>query len=196
MRKVSAFAAVLGLLAAPALATTLLQLSIATLSQRAGLIVQGTVTGHVSRWSGDRARIVTDVTVAVTDTLKGTAPSTVTVTQLGGEVGDVGQRVDGVATFHDGEEVIVFLEAYGPTYQLVGMAQGKLAVQRSTDGKVAFAIPDPGAAALLLDPVTREPRAWRNEPYSLDRLRADIHAALNGPAEAPATRPVLKGTTK
>jgi hypothetical protein len=167
-------AALLGAL--PAGATTQLKVDLSQLAQGADAVVHGVVRRVESRWSGDKQRIVTDVEIQVTESLKGQPGGTVLVTQPGGRVGDVGQVVHGLASFTAGEEVVVFLEKRGArAFRVASMAQGKYQVQR--EGKAAMAVPEP-SEALLLDPVTRKPSASALRPMTLEELKAAIRAAL------------------
>ncbi len=139
-------------------ATSLVALDVAGLTDGSDAVVRGRVVRVESRWTRDRLRIVTDVEIAVDGALKGQPPRTVVVLQPGGQVGDIAQAVSGLARFQPGEEVLVFLERQGPErYALVGMAQGKLRIERSTDGRAAYAIPEDVGDALLLDRRTGAP---------------------------------------
>ena len=168
-------------------ATTLVATDVPTLSRTSDAIVHATVKKVSSRWTGDHLRIVTDVELDVTDTLKGAPVKSVKVVQPGGVVGDIGQRVDGLATFEPGEEVVVFLASRpGGTYLVSGMAQGKFKVERSSDGKAAFAVPTSVGEAQVLDPVTRQPIVPSAKVLKLEELKASVRAA--GPAVQPAPR--------
>ena len=167
------------LLSLAASATTMLRADLPELAQTADAIVHGTVRRVDSRWSGDGRRIVTDVEIQVTEALKGQAGSTVLVTQPGGQVGDIGQRVSGLAAFTPGEEVVVFLERRGKTaFRVSGMAQGKYQVQRTEGGKSAMAVPEPTGDVLLLDPDTGKPTDSSQRSLSLPELKAAIRTAL------------------
>jgi hypothetical protein len=149
------FIASISLAPIPAGATTLLRMDLPQLSQSADAVVRGTVQKVQSRWSGDRRRIVTDVEVEVAEVLKGGSLRKVIVTQPGGQVGDIGQRVAGLAAFTSGEEVVLFLQKKGPDrFHVSGMAQGKFRIQRTGPGKPPIAIPEPLGDTLLLDPST------------------------------------------
>jgi hypothetical protein len=178
--------------ALPVGATTLLGLDLSALSQRSDSVVRGKVQDVQSRWSGDGKRIVTDVRVEVAESLKGEPAQTVTVTQPGGRVGDIGQRVDGIAAFQPGEEVVLFLERHGGTrFQLTGMAQGKYRLQRSADGRETFAIPELLKETRVIDPLTRQPlqQALRS-PLSLEELRRQVRAAPLKQKPGSQTTPV------
>lgn len=169
-------AAFLGAL--PAGATTQLRVELPELARGADAVVHGVVRRVQSRWSGDKMRIVTDVEIQVTESLKGQPGGTVLVTQPGGSVGDVGQVVHGLASFTAGEEVVVFLEKRGASaFRVASLAQGKYQVKRDADGKTALAVPEP-SEALLLDPVTRKPTASALQPLTLAELKAAVRAAL------------------
>jgi hypothetical protein len=171
------------LLGLPARATTVLQADLPELAQAADAVVHGTVRRMESRWSGDGRRIVTDVEIQVTESLKGQPGATVLVTQPGGHVGDVGQVVHGLATFKQGEEVVLFLERRGPrAFRVAGMTQGKYQVQRSADGTQVLAVPESSGETLLLDPDTRQPTASTHRTLSLPELKAAIRTALQQPA--------------
>ncbi len=175
------------LLCLPAGATTMLRADLPELAHSADSIVQGTVRRVESRWSGDGRRIVTDVEIQVSDTLKGQASGTVVVTQPGGRVGDIGQVVSGLASFTKGEEVVLFLERRGSkAFRVAGMAQGKYKVQRSEDGTRALAVPEPTGDTLLLDPDTRQATTSSARTVSLAELKASIRTALQQPAPVRA----------
>jgi hypothetical protein len=169
------------LLTLPAFATTMVALDLPALSKASDTIVQGTVKSVTSKLSNDGRRVFTEIEVDVAETIKGAPVKTVTVTQPGGVAGDIGQLVSGTAHYTTGEEVVLFLEKYGPRFRTVGMAQGKFRVERSTDGKAAFALPDPEAEALLLDPVTHQPVAKNNAAVKLETFKLQIRSALAPP---------------
>jgi hypothetical protein len=169
------------LLSLSASATTMLRVDLPELTRSSDTIVHGTVRRMESRWSGDGRRILTDVEIQVTETLKGQAGGTVLVTQPGGRVGDIGQRVSGLASFTQGEEVVVFLERRGTrSFRVAGMAQGKYKVQRSEEGTRVLAVPEP-TDALLVDPDTRQPTTSSLQSLPLAELKASIRTALQQP---------------
>lgn len=118
--------------ASSAFASMSVAMSMEELVGDADQVVVGTVVSQQSRWDEHR-RIVTDVTIRVEESIKGraTVGQTVVVTRLGGEVGDLGMRVEGEATFEVGERAIVFAEkvARGRALRTVGMSQGVLPIR-------------------------------------------------------------------
>jgi hypothetical protein len=172
------------LLGLPAAATTMLRLDVPELAQNSHTVVHGTVRRVESRWSGDRRRILTDVEIQVTESLKGQPGSTVLIVQPGGKMGDIGQTVHGSASFTPGEEVVVFLERKGATaFQLSGMAQGKYQVRRAADSQTVLAVPEDTQQVLLLDPSTRQATESTRKTLTLQELKAAIRTALQQPAQ-------------
>lgn len=185
------FAASLLLIAGAVGATTIVRQGVPELSRRADAVVRGTVLRTESRWSGDRRTIFTESEIEVVETLKGSARKTVRVRQPGGVVGKIGQRVDGVASFRQGEEVVVFL-ARRPddSFTVQGMGQGKFRVERSSDGKGAFAVPQP-IHARVIDPADSQGAALEASirPLTLEELRVEIRNALAVAPPAPTPLP-------
>lgn len=186
------------LLAPVASATTLLAEDLASLTRSSTAVVRGTVVASTARWTADKARIVTETTLSVRERWKGEAGATVVVQQPGGEVGEVGQLVHGVARFRPGEEVVVFLEARGPRFLVTGMLQGKFLVERSSDGKATFARQELQGEALFIDPATRQPVHPVPTVILLDDLRARVLqlVAAQAPAPAPPALPAPKAPVK
>lgn len=172
--------AALGLLCAQvAGATALVREDVAHLSETSDVIVRGTVRRVESRWTSDHRRIVTDVELQVAESLKGAPGQTLVVMQPGGVVGDIGQKVSGLASFAQGEEVVVFLQQRGTDRFIVsGMAQGKFRVERSSDGTSAFAVPDSLGDAVVVDAKSGQPTAERTPILALEELRRTVRAAL------------------
>lgn len=178
-----ALALLAAVLCLPAGATSVLGVDLDQLARQSDAVVHGTVKAKESRWSGDGRRILTDVQIEVRESFKGSPARTVTVQQPGGVVGDIGQRVDGLATFEVGEEVVVFLERWGSQrFQVTAAAQGKFRVERSSDGTRAFAVPDRNADADLVDAAGRATRS-RLQSLELSELRDRVRATLRATPE-------------
>jgi hypothetical protein len=169
------------LLPAASLATTVLRADVPALTRLSDAVVRGRVVSLQSHWTADGLRIVTDVRLEVVEALKGAPGRTITIRQPGGTVGNIGQRVSGLASFKPGEEVVVFLERQGPVHVVAGLAQGKFHLERLKDGSVE-ATPDGSGEALVLDPRTHAPLTPTRAPRSLSRLRAQVKDALRAPS--------------
>lgn len=168
-------------------ATTMIELDVPDLTLRSDAVIRGTVQNVQSRWSSDGMRIITEIEIGVDESMKGEAGQSVKVVQLGGEVGDIGQRVDGLASFEKGEEVVLFLERQGTQrFQVSGMAQGKYRIERTQDKKAAFAVPEPLGAVNLVDPLTFEPVEPKRPPLDLESLRQQIRKYASQKRPAPA----------
>lgn len=93
-----------------ALGSVVLSMSMEEMTARAPLVVRGTVHRVDAQFAENRSKIWTSSEIVVQEVLKGSTRTTVLVKQPGGTVGDVVERVSGVATFTPGEEVVLFLE--------------------------------------------------------------------------------------
>ncbi len=122
----------------PAQAAVVQALDLETLVVRADVVVEGPVLAATAHWVG--GLIVTESVVAVEVCHAGPCPEAVHIRTLGGEVGELGQHVEGVATFSRGERALVFAGRPGPDGHraVVGLAQGKFTVVPDVDGGWAF----------------------------------------------------------
>jgi hypothetical protein len=112
---------------APASATTLRALSIDQLAARSDVVVRARVRQQHCEWR--RGAIVTLSEIEVLETLRGEAPASAVVLQLGGHVGDHAMPVAGAAELVVDEERVLFLRrvvGLPRTYEVAGMSQGSL----------------------------------------------------------------------
>jgi uncharacterized protein YndB with AHSA1/START domain len=117
--------------AAPAFATTVVPMDTRALVARSHDIVIAEVAEVRSRWTADRSSIVTDVTLRVTETLKGAAAAELVLTQPGGEVEGFRYSIEGSPRFVPGEETLLFAwRDRGGVPQVSGLAQGKFEIRR------------------------------------------------------------------
>lgn len=181
------------LVAAGALATTLVAMDVPALTRASDLVVRGTVVRVESRWTLDHQRIVTDNEILVSETLKGNqVGKTVVAMQPGGVVGDVGQLVHGVAKFSLGDEVIVFLEKRGDRAFVVGLAQGRFVVDRTGPEPMVKTGEDD---LFLVDAKTHQPVEAPVQPMTLAKLTALVRESLGPSPEQAPTRPTVKVKT-
>jgi hypothetical protein len=163
--------------ATPAAATAVVGMDLKSLSREAELIVGGRVVALESAW--DKGRIRTRITLAAEQVFKGKPAEAdrVTFSVLGGEVGGIGQRVPGEATFVVGERVVVFLTDLGVRATVLGMAQGKW--RWNPDAPGAELTPDLDALGNLerMGPDARPLPPVVGTPVGLETLRAAVRGA-------------------
>jgi hypothetical protein len=101
------------------------------LTAGATAIARGHVVDVVSQWNDEHTTIYTYTTIVVTGWLKGAGPKTITIRTPGGEVGDVGLRVEDMPAFVTDQEVITFVKPLEqePFMQVHGLYQGKFTVE-------------------------------------------------------------------
>ncbi|MBN2290361.1 MAG: hypothetical protein JXQ83_13585 [Candidatus Glassbacteria bacterium] len=133
--------------AVPARAAVLRYLSLDDQCDQAEVIVVATAGERSSFWSENGGRIYTDTPFQVEQAVKGGVSGTVTVRQLGGQVGDVAQAVAGTPEFAAGERYVLFLEARPDgKFRVVGFSQGCYPVVEDAGGK-ARVMPSMAAAS-------------------------------------------------
>lgn len=165
-------------------ATVMQPMRLDQMVKAADVIIRGEVLRQASSY-GDQGRIYTVTEIKVLESLKGgDAPAIVLkVRQLGGTVDGISQHIAGNARLLEGEEVALFLrrDAEKQLHYVVGMAQGKYAIDRSgpeplvardTHG-LSFKAPTPeGVQALAVKPQPAKPAA-----LTWAQLRDQIQAA-------------------
>ncbi len=160
------------LLAAPALASSAVQMDVRGLTHAASDVVHARVLSARCAWTEDHRRLVTFVEMEVLEGWKGAAPARLTVLQPGGERDGVGQRVAGVASLDAGEEVVLFLERQGELHRVVGLSQGVYRVERVADGSPPRAVPAAVQGLTLVRPPGSP--AQLRPPVSLEALRESV----------------------
>ena len=100
-----------------------------SLATAADVVVHASVVRTSSALGKGGGQIFTAVVLKPIETWKGDPRDEITVVVPGGAVGDLSQTVQGVAEFHSGEEVVVFLrERSTGIYSVERLALGKFAV--------------------------------------------------------------------
>ncbi len=116
-------------------ASSMLSYELSTLRDQAELVVYAKVTASKSRWEGKQ--IVTEHTLQVSETWKGTASKETKLLTLGGMVDGIGMTVAGSPSFATNDTVVVFLKKHKLGYQLVGLGQGAYRVAKDKDTLLA-----------------------------------------------------------
>jgi len=168
-----------------AAASSMVELDLAALASGADQIVLGSVEKVESHYAAPASRvIVTDATIVTERRVLGAAAgSRFVVRRLGGEVGKVGQRVFGEASYQVGEHVLLFAVARGGSYWALGMAQGVLHAYRDDAGVTRVAT-DLAGVELQRGPAAGGARVANG--YALDDVLAQVRALLlrrGGPSQ-------------
>jgi hypothetical protein len=118
-------------IAPPVFATTLLPGDLGDIARGAKAIVRGTVADVRAEWVDGRRRVETIVTLEVSETFKGDMGGRVSFQVPGGVIGRYRSVTVGAPSFHQGEEVVLFLGAQPPALPYVlGLGQGVFRVRR------------------------------------------------------------------
>ena len=175
-------------LSGAARASTLVQLSVEELCDRATLVVAATPQESVVVWedrgTGRSRRIVTYTRARVDRVIDGAAPAVLWIRTLGGSIRDIGQHVDGEAVLAPGQPGVFFLRAFadGP-HAVVGMAQGQYLLGRGATGGAAPRLSRVAMLPRLVAPRAGGGSTMRIEGKTLDEASALIRAARR--AHAP-----------
>jgi hypothetical protein len=165
------FLAGLALLAAVANATTVSRLRFEELANQATAVARLRCIGSESRWQD--GEIWTETRFETVEVNKGTLPGLVSIRILGGSVGNLHSRVEGVPSFRPGEEAYVFLwRREGEPFRVLGWSQGTFRIRR--DAKTGLeTVTQDSAMAPLFDPQTRQFRhgGIRNLPVAIFQLK-------------------------
>jgi hypothetical protein len=120
-------------------AAVLIHLTFEEMTEQSSAIVLGRCVEVRSEWNADRSNIITHNVFEVRQYYKGNLGQRITITELGGQVGEWVAEYSGVPRFQVGEEAVLFVWT-GPQgrHQVIGLTQGKFRVGR--DGATGEAV--------------------------------------------------------
>jgi hypothetical protein len=143
-------------------------------------IVIGQVESASTHWNESRSAIVTEVTVRVSQTLKGAAADRLVLRQMGGEVDGMRYSIPGSPSFTLGEEALLFVwrDAAGRP-QVDGLAQGKFDIAKDpATGERMVQRSLPGLAIRDAKTLGMVPTGGSTPRIALSALVREIQAAL------------------
>lgn len=114
-------------------ASVLIHLSFDEMAEKSSAVLLGRCVEVRSAWNADRSDIVTHNVFEVREYYKGSLGRRVTITEPGGQVGNVVAAYTGIPRFRVGEEAVLFVwtDPFG-THTVIGLTQGKFHVRRDT----------------------------------------------------------------
>ena len=120
-------------------AAVLIHLTFKEMAEQSSAIVLGRCVAVRSEWNADHSNIVTHNVFEVSQYYKGNLGQRITITELGGQVGEWVALYSGIPHFRVGEEAVLFVWT-GPQgqHQVIGLTQGKFRVGR--DGATGEAV--------------------------------------------------------
>ena len=158
-----------------AAATTVVRRSIEELARNSVLVVHGRAGESFTRWEGGLLQTYTRIEVI--RPLKGSAPQSVVVKQLGGTTERYTQKVSGVRHWIAGQEVVLFLRPgnRGDAYVVTGLMQGNFIVRTRGGQKVlSNGMPDVTA----YESGTGKVGQYRGTTLTLEQLEARVQKAV------------------
>lgn len=175
----SAFAMTALLVPGIAGATSVQRLSLGDLAVKSATIAVARVEDSSSRWDDGGKEIYTYITLRVTDPVKGAKRhDTITVRQIGGQVGSIASIVPGTPAFRAGEEVVVFLTAKDRSGHpwVLGLQQGKYSVVSDGRGGKRVSNELDGLTLVSPDGAAREGKPASGQPLELflEAVRSEL----------------------
>ena len=134
MRRTFLILAILILTSGVALGTVVRELALSDMVQQAKKICLVNVGPTASSWTAARRYIVTDATVTVVQDIHNCAEKELKVRRLGGSVEGQGMKVFGAAVLNTGQRALLYLAERQNALWVVGMAQGRVFVERDGEG--------------------------------------------------------------
>ena len=160
-------------------ATTVIPMDVEKLTAVSTHIVEGRALDSTSQWNSEHTLIFTYTRFQVTRALKGEAPATIVVRQLGGTVDGISQRVAGVRPWRAGEEALLFLQPSTiPDGALVvtGLMQGNFLLRRSPQGVTYVSNGMPDASEYRV--ASGEVATYQGSKMRLAEMEARIQKAV------------------
>ncbi|MGH9513166.1 MAG: hypothetical protein ACRD2U_13625 [Terriglobales bacterium] len=146
-------------MACASFATTVIPLSVENLTAISSHVIEGRAISTWTQWNAAHTVIFTYTKFQVSRTLKGEAPPTVVVRQLGGTVDGITEKVPGVRHWGVGEQAVLFLrpgEIPDGSLVVTGLMQGNFLIYRGPSGEslVSNGAPDTSAYRASASAVT------------------------------------------
>ena len=160
-------------------ATVLLPADLGVLVRGAQAVVHGRVTAVRAGWTDGRRRIDSFVTVTADEYFKGDFGPIVTFRVPGGQIGRYRSIMVGAPVFHEGDDVVLFLNARGPSIPYVlGLSQGVFRVVTDPRSSAPLVTPPALLAGTVETAVTRGDAARR--PMPLAAFGAEVRRLAAG----------------
>jgi len=153
-------------------------MGVETLTRMSTNVVEGRAVDSTSQWNPEHTFIFTYTHFEVRRALKGQAPNTIMVRQIGGTVDGITQKVAGVRQWRQGEEAVLFLQPSSlPDGALVvtGLMQGNFQMRRTPAGQtyVSNGMPE----AFEYQAATGGVSSYRGNTMRLEELESRIQKA-------------------
>jgi hypothetical protein len=157
-------------------ATTVMPLPFDDLVAGADFVVHAVVKSVSSEWQENQGHrnIITKITLEVRTTVAGTAPATLVLVQLGGQVGQDRLEVSGSPQFAVGDEDILFVQGNGRQLSpLVGMMYGRFPVVHDAATHTSYIARSNGAALYSAQEVAQPLGRKLTHPAAANPLTLD-----------------------
>jgi hypothetical protein len=160
-------------------ATTVIPLSVEDLTQISSHVVEARALDSWPQWNAAHTVIFTYTRFEVLRALKGEAPSTIVVRQLGGTLDGTTQRVSGVRHWKTGEQAVLFLrpgEIRDGSLVVTGLVQGNFMIYRGPTGKALVSNGTPETSAYKVS--ASEVTGYKGSAMRLEEIEGRVQKAV------------------
>ena len=160
-------------------ATTIIPVSVERLTGESSHVVEGRALSSWSQWNPQHSLIFTFTKFEVSRTLKGQAPSTIIVKQIGGSAEGYTQKVAGVRHWREGDQAVLFLHpspSGDGTLEVTGLMQGNFRIHATSSGTT---VSNGVSGVISYDSESQATGPYQGSGMRLDELESRVQKAVN-----------------
>ena len=161
-------------------ATSIIPVPIERLTSESSHVVEATAVSASSQWNPQHSLIYTYTRFAVSRALKGQAPATIVVRQIGGSAEGYTQKVAGVRHWQTGERTVLFLrpsQTADGTFEVTGLMQGNFLIKTSASGETLVSNGVTGVTAQ--DARSQQTGTYQGSFMRLEDLESRVQKAVH-----------------
>jgi hypothetical protein len=160
-------------------ATTIIPVSVERLTSESSHVVEAKAVSSWSQWNPQHSVIFTFTKFQVSRTLKGQAPATIVVKQIGGSAEGYTQKVAGVRHWRDCEEAVLFLHpspSGDGTLEVTGLMQGNFRIRATSSGTT---VSNGVSGVTSYDATSHQTAPYQGSGMRLEDLESRVQKAVS-----------------
>jgi hypothetical protein len=160
-------------------ATTIIPVSVERLTTESSHVVEARALSSWSQWNPQHSLIFTFTKFEVSRTLKGQAPSTIVVKQIGGSAEGYTQKVAGVRHWREGDQAVLFLHpspSGDGTLEVTGLMQGDFRMHAAPSGTT---VSNGVAGVTSYDQNSQQTAPYQGSGMRLEDLESRVQKAVS-----------------
>ena len=159
-------------------ATTIIPVSVERLTAESSHVVEARALSSWAQWNPQHSLIFTFTKFEVSRTLKGQAPSTIIVKQIGGSAEGYTQKVAGVRHWQEGELAVLFLHpspSGDGTLEVTGLMQGNFRMHAVPSGTT---VSNGVTGVVSYDEASQQIAPYQGKRMRLEDLESRVQKAV------------------